>query len=142
MLDAKKILSYITFLLLVSGCNDISLPPYIEKNVGEKISYTTNYISCFSAVYSLAPKSYVNISSIISKKSEWKKTPVEKPILDGMNTSSKILYGGMQCNSGLGSHEKTFLEAIEGKNNDYIFWGNSFILIIEEKNMLFVVSYS
>ena len=142
MLDVKKILSYIVFLLLISGCNDISLPPYIEKNVGEKFFYTTNYISCFSAVYSLPPKLYDNISSIISKKSEWKKTPVEKSILDGMNTSSKILYGGMQCNSGLEGHEKIFLEAIEGKNNDYIFWGNSFILIIEEKNMLFVVSYS
>lgn len=142
MLDAKKILPYITFLLLISGCNDISLPPYLEKNVGEEISYTTNYISCFSAVYSLTPKSYDNISAIISKKTEWKKTPVEKSILDGMSTSSKILYGGMQCNAGLENHEKTFLEAIEGKNNDYIFWENSFILIIEEKNILFIVSYS
>ena len=59
-----------------------------------------------------------------------------------MSTSSKILYGGMQCNAGLENHEKTFLEAIEGKNNDYIFWENSFILIIEEKNILFIVSYS
>jgi len=73
MLDVKKILFYLAILLFMSGCNGINLPPYIEKNVGEKIFYTTNYISCFSAVYSLPPKSYENIRSIISKKSEWKK---------------------------------------------------------------------